>query len=87
MRGGRARLLLLAHDTEQSAVLDARLAELVRACRERGVPVLRCLGRRRLGRAVDSAVKQAVVAVLDPDGAYEPFREITDYFRGARDEA
>jgi ribosomal protein L7Ae-like RNA K-turn-binding protein len=78
---GRTRLLLLAPDTEAAELIDDRLGALVSLASDNGVPVLFCLGRRRLGKAVCSSMKQSVVAVRDPDGAYDAFKSIVAFIR------
>lgn len=52
VRGERAKLVVLAPDTEVSDALDDRLGEVLREARERGVPVLFGLSRRKLGKAL-----------------------------------
>jgi ribosomal protein L7Ae-like RNA K-turn-binding protein len=76
VKAERAKLVLLAPDTEASDTLDGKLDAMLDEARRREVPVLYCLNRRKLGKAVRSSMKQAAVAVYDPDGAYDSFKKI-----------
>jgi ribosomal protein L7Ae-like RNA K-turn-binding protein len=73
---GKTRLLLLAPNVEDSEELDERLNALLLEATQRDVPVLYCLSKRLLGKALQMSMKQSVVAVLDPDGAYDLFKLI-----------
>ncbi len=46
VKAGRALLVLLAPDTEESEALDGKLGALQHEARDRGVPVVACLSRR-----------------------------------------
>ena len=76
MRTERAKIVFLAPDTEASAAIDAKLMALVEESKLREVPIVYCMSRRRLGRAVGSSMKQSAVAVLNPDGVYELYKKI-----------
>lgn len=68
--------MLLSPDTESCDVLDDRVDSIVSAASEREIPVLYCLNRRRLGKALGMTTKQSAVAVYDPSGVYDSFRRI-----------
>ena len=44
-----------------------------------GVPVLYCLSRRRLAKAAGLSMRQAVLGIYNPDGAYEAFRRVVAF--------
>jgi ribosomal protein L7Ae-like RNA K-turn-binding protein len=75
---GRAKLLLMAVDTECSETLDGMLLNLIAQAREREepVPTCYCLNRRGLGKALGMNTRQAAVAVYDPSGVYDAYKEI-----------
>jgi ribosomal protein L7Ae-like RNA K-turn-binding protein len=79
VKSGRAKLVLLAPDTEVSDTVDEKVDSLISEAQSREIPVLYCLNRRRLGKAIKSNMKQAAIAVYDPDGAYEHFRKIVHF--------
>lgn len=73
------RLVLLAPNTEALEVVDDKLNHLIDEALVRQVPVMYCLSKRLLGKAVQLSMKQCVIAVLDPDGAYEYFKQIIKF--------
>lgn len=81
VKANKVKALLLAPDTEASDAVDDKLQQLVALAIEREIVVLFCLNRRKLGRAVDNSMKQAVVAVFDPDGAYDKYKKIVAFCR------
>ena len=89
---GRARLVLLAHDHEASEALDEKLRTLVHLAANKlddnydPVPVLCSLSRRQLGRALNTNMRQAAVAIFNPDGAYAEFKKIVAYVRKFQEE-
>ena len=78
---GRARLLLLAPDTESSDAIDDKLKGLLTMCSSKDIPCIWCLSRRQLGKAAGATIKQSVVAVLSPDGVYDLFKKIVAFCR------
>lgn len=76
VKSGRARLLLLAPDTEESDTLDSKLDVLVQEARMKEIPLAYSLRRRALGKAVQSSMRQSVVTIVNPDGAHEAFKFI-----------
>lgn len=82
VKAGRVKLLLIAPNTEQSSILDGKLLDLVHCAQVLDVPVLHCLSRRLLGKALQMTMKQSVVAVFDPNGAtYDLFRRMVNFVR------
>jgi ribosomal protein L7Ae-like RNA K-turn-binding protein len=79
IKASKAMLVLLAPDTEVSEALDGKLSALIDEAQSRDVPILYCLTRRKLGKALHSSMKQAAVAIYDANGAYEQFRQIVQY--------
>jgi ribosomal protein L7Ae-like RNA K-turn-binding protein len=79
VKAGKAKLLLLAPNTEASEVLDDRIDALIAETRHREVPICYCLSKRLLGKSLQLSIKQSAVAVLDPDGAYEHYKVIVKY--------
>jgi hypothetical protein len=79
IKASKAMLVLLAPDTEVSEALDGKLSALIDEAQSRDVPILYCLTRRKLGKALHSSMKQAAVAIYDANGAYEQFRQIVRY--------
>lgn len=73
---GKTRLLLLAPNTEASEELDHRIDSLLSLASEKEIPAIYCLSKRLLGKHAQMSMKQSVIAVLDPDGAYEHFKPI-----------
>jgi ribosomal protein L7Ae-like RNA K-turn-binding protein len=63
VKAGRASLVLLPPDVEDSASIDAMVDTLLLEAQRAAVPVLYCLSRRRLGKAVGSSMRQSAVAV------------------------
>ena len=57
IKAGKARLVLLAPDTEQSEVVDSKIAQLLQAARDKEVPCLYCLSRRRLAKAAGLSMR------------------------------
>jgi len=83
VKTGRARIVFIASDMEESETLDGKLQEMIEIGKAREIPILYCLSRRQLGKAVGSTFRQSAVAVHDPDGAYPEFKKIIAYFTAA----
>lgn len=79
VKGERVKLLLIAINTEESEALDEKLAKLLSAAKEKGVPTLYCLSKRLLGKSLQMSIKQSVVAIFDPDGAYELYKAVMKF--------
>ena len=47
--------------------------------KEKEIPVLYCMNRRRLAKAIGSSFRQSAVAICDADGAYSEFKKILTY--------
>ncbi len=79
IKSGRAKLVLLAPDTETSDAIDSKLDVLVQLAKERGIPCVYCMRRRQLGKAVGSTMKQAAVAVVNAEGAHDHYKKIIHF--------
>ena len=79
VKADRAKLVLLAPDTEVSEAIDGKLDVLLDEIRQKGIPVIYCLNRKKLGKAIHASMKQAAVAVYDADGAFDIFRKIVTF--------
>lgn len=84
---GKARLLLIAPDTESSKAIDEKLLELLSLCFIKDIPSIWCLNRRQLGKAIGATIKQSIVAVLNPDGVYDKFKKIVGFCKRSSDDA
>eukprot|EP01041_Mallomonas_annulata_P008344 gene8344-17191_t len=76
VKADKAKVVFLAPDTEASGALDTKLVTLIQEAQNRRIPILYCLTRRKLGKAVASTMKQSAVTVYDCDGVYDKYREI-----------
>lgn len=72
-------MLLVAPNTEAVDALDEKIQENIDAAIAHNVPVLYCLSRRLLGKAILSTMRQSILAIFDPDGAYDQFKIIFKY--------
>jgi len=73
---GKAILVLMAPDMEQSEVLEGGLEFLLTEAAEREIPVIYCLSRRKLGKALLSSMRQTVVAIYSADGVYDLYKKV-----------
>jgi hypothetical protein len=71
--------LLIAPNTEKSEEIDDKINAIIAAGLAQEVPVLYCLSKRLLGKALQMTIKQSIVAILDPNGAYDLFKTIVQY--------
>ena len=76
VKASRAKLVLVAMDTEESQILDEKQETMLKEALERDIPVLYCMNRRRLAKAIGSSFRQSAVAVYDADGAHFEFKKI-----------
>lgn len=76
---GRAMLVVLAPNTETAQVIDDKLEMLIQYCKNKEIPILYALNKRKLGKAIQATIKQTVVAVLQPDGCYDIYKKIVKY--------
>jgi len=88
VKSGRARLVLLANDPESSEALDAKIVNLIEKAASKldpkddePIPVLVSLSRRQLAKAIGSKMRQAAIAVYNPDGSYAEFKKIVAFIR------
>ena len=79
MKSGRAKIVFIAPDFEDSDAIDEKLDELIEEGRNQEVPMIFCLSRRQLAKAIGTSMRQVVVAVFDADGVFELFRSIRDF--------
>lgn len=68
MTNGRGKCLLVAPDMEESAPLEAKVAGIVQACKDGGIPVIYALSRRQFGQAVQKNVAISVMGIEDVKG-------------------
>ena len=80
VKAGRARLVLLATDTEESQALDEKFIQLLEEAKNKSIPVMYCMTRRKLAKSIGSTFRQSAVAIYDPDGAYPEFKQIIAFF-------
>ena len=76
---GRAVLVILAPNTETAQVIDDKLEMLIQYCRDKEIPIIYALNKRKLGKAIQATIKQTVVAVCQPDGCYDIFKKIVKF--------
>ena len=79
IKAGKCRLVFLAPDTETSDIIDDKLSALIAIAREKEVPCVYCLSRRRLAKAANLSMRQAVLGVYNPDGSFDAFKNITSF--------
>mmetsp|Transcript_19459 Transcript_19459/g.32502 ORF Transcript_19459/g.32502 Transcript_19459/m.32502 type:complete len:97 (+) Transcript_19459:1008-1298(+) len=79
VKAGKAKLLLLAPNTEANEAVDEKISTLVEEAMQRDIPLCYCLSKRVLGKAAQMTMKQSAISVLDPDGAYEYFKIVLRY--------
>lgn len=79
IKAGKVRLILLAPDTEINGEIDSKLKEMKEVAIASEVPILYSLNRRKLAKACHLSMRQSVVGVYDPDGAYDHFKKIIRY--------
>ncbi len=79
VKAKRAKLVLLAPNTETSDVLDDKIDDLIHECHDKEVPIIYCLNRRKLGKAIGKTIKMTTVTIYDPNGVYPEFKKILSY--------
>ncbi len=79
IKANKAKLLLIAPNTEQSDELDAMLSQLIYEAAQKEIPTMYTLNKRQLGKSLQMSMKQSVVVVFDPDGAYDYYKKIIRY--------
>jgi ribosomal protein L7Ae-like RNA K-turn-binding protein len=79
VKAGKAKLILLAPDTECSEALDDKVDLVIAEAQSREVPVCYCLSRRRIGKAVGLTMRQSAVCIYDPSGAHDMFKKIVTF--------
>ena len=79
VRTQEARVVFVAPNIEPSPSeggLDDKVEEIIKTARSSGVPVIFCLSRSRLGKALGKSMRMSACSVLMVDGVYEQFQEI-----------
>ena len=81
VKSGRAKLVLLSPDTENCNVLDEKIVELMSSAVEQNIPIIYCLSRRKLGKAIKMTTKQTAIAIYDPSGAeaYQAYTKVLKF--------
>jgi hypothetical protein len=69
----------LAPDSEASDAVDDKLDNLIAEANKREVPVLYGLTRRKLAKAIHVNMRQVVVGVFDPQGAFDIYKKLVAY--------
>jgi hypothetical protein len=75
----KCRLICLAPNTELSEEIDEKLNEIISLARRLEIPLLYCLSKKQLGKALQMSLKQTIVAILDPNGVYDLFKKIISF--------
>jgi ribosomal protein L7Ae-like RNA K-turn-binding protein len=75
----KCRLVCLAPNTELSEEIDEKLNEIISLARRLEIPLLYCLSKKQLGKALQMSLKQTIVAILDPNGVYDLFKKIISF--------
>eukprot|EP01035_Chromulina_nebulosa_P018938 gene18938-24745_t len=79
IKANKAKIVLIAPDTEKSESIDSLIQSLITAAISNEIPVIYCLSRRKLAKACHLSMRQAAVAVYDPNGAYPLYKRIIRY--------
>ena len=90
VRTQEARVVFVAPNIEPSPSeggLDDKVEEIIKTARSFGVPVIFCLSRSRLGKALGKSMRMSACSVLMVDGVYEQFQEILALAATLRDPA
>ncbi len=74
IKSGRSKLILLAPDTEECNTIDDKITLLINEANNNNIPILYTFKRRQLGKVINSSMKQSVISLCNPDGAYEQFK-------------
>jgi len=83
VKSGRARLVLLAIDTEESEALDEKFNTLLVEAKGKEIPVLYSMTRRKLAKSIGSSFRQSAVAIYDPDGAYPEYKKVIAFIENS----
>jgi hypothetical protein len=75
----KCRLICLAPNTELSEEIDEKLNEIISLAKRLEIPLLYCLSKKQLGKALQMSLKQTIVAILDPNGVYDLFKKIISF--------
>ena len=50
---------------------------------DEGIPVMYCLSRRKLARAIGANTRQSIVVVTDPEGTFPQYKKFLRWYRSA----
>lgn len=71
--------MIIAPNTEQSDELDSMLTNMIYEAYRKEIPIIYALNKRLLGKALQMSMKQSVVAIFDPDGAYDLYKKVIKF--------
>lgn len=72
----KCRLLLLAPNTERNEEVDQKLHTIIDSAKSAHIPILYCLSKRQIGKALQMPIKQSIVGIIDANGVYDLFKKI-----------
>lgn len=73
--------VILAVNLEEADELHRLVAELEATCKEKEIPFIHCLTRRRLGKALGKSMKQSVVGIFNLDGVHQDWKSLQSIFK------
>ena len=76
IKSGRSKLILLAPDTEECNTIDDKITLLINEANNNHIPILYTFNRRKLGKVINSSMKQSVVSLCNPEGAFELYKQL-----------
>jgi len=81
LKKGQLKAIVVATDIEKSAEasgegVDERVAEILTTAKDRSIPVIFAMPRKRLGRAMGKNLRVAVVAISEVRGVEKQFEEV-----------
>jgi len=77
----KVNCVILATDLEKISTeggLDTAVDNIIRLCREQGVPVVFCLGRYKLGKACLRKAPVSCIAIMNQQGSDENFKNMVE---------
>jgi selenocysteine insertion sequence-binding protein 2 len=76
IRSHKVKMIVMANNLDQYGAIDEKLQDILDLAREKDVPVIFELNKRRLGKAVGKAIKVSVVGIQNADGAHQQFKKL-----------
>ena len=67
-RAGKAKVVFLANNLEDSNAVNDKVLEILEACKGNEIPVLCCFNARKLGKLIGVNLKVSVLAVESMEG-------------------